>query len=165
MRFMMFMIPRVHQPDTPPEERAQEGFAPPAEAVARMTRYNDELAQTGALLPLDGLHPSAKGARVAFSDGCTTVTDGPLTEAISFVVSCETREEIDELWDKLSEGGTKVQCGWLKDWCGGSWQIVPTVLGVLVGDADPERSNRVMQAMLRMEKLDIAALRQAYEQA
>jgi len=81
MRFMMLMIPRVYQPDTPPGERAEEGFAPPAEAVARMMRFNDELAQAGALLALDGLHPSAKGARVAFAGGTTTVTEGPFTGA------------------------------------------------------------------------------------
>jgi hypothetical protein len=81
MRFMMFMIPRVYQPDTPANERAAEGFAPPSEAVARMMKFNEELAQAGALLALDGLHPSSKGARIAFSGGTTTVTDGPFTEA------------------------------------------------------------------------------------
>ncbi|MGA2192759.1 MAG: VOC family protein [Nitrospirota bacterium] len=91
---------------------------------------------------------------------------GPLfkfNEAISFVVNCETQEEIDGLWEKLSEDGKKVECGWLKDKYGLSWQIVPTVLGRMLSDADPEKSKRVMQAMLEMDKLDIKVLRQAYE--
>lgn len=81
MRFVMFMIPRVYQPDAPPDQRAGEGFAPPAEAVAKMMKYNEELAKAGALLSLDGLQPLAKGARVAFSKGSPTVTDGPFVEA------------------------------------------------------------------------------------
>ena len=80
MRFMMFMIPKVYQPDTPPGEKAGEGFAPPAEAVARMMKYNEELAKAGALLSLDGLHPGFKGTRVAFSGGKPRVTDGRLAE-------------------------------------------------------------------------------------
>ena len=90
---------------------------------------------------------------------------GPLfkfTEAISFVVNCRTQKEIDELWEKLSQGGQQVQCGWLKDKFGLSWQIVPAVLRQMVQDGDPERSKRVMEAMLRMKKLDIDALTQAY---
>ena len=81
MRFMMMMIPRVYQPDTPPGERAQEGFAPPAEAVAKMMKFNEELAKAGALIALDGLHPSSKGALVSFAGGKPKVTDGPFTEA------------------------------------------------------------------------------------
>jgi predicted 3-demethylubiquinone-9 3-methyltransferase (glyoxalase superfamily) len=86
------------------------------------------------------------------------------TEAISFVVNCKTQEEVDELWEKLSEGGQKVKCGWLKDKYGMSWQIVPTVLGELLSDPDPEKSQRVMKAMLQMDKIDIKTLKQAYEQ-
>jgi predicted 3-demethylubiquinone-9 3-methyltransferase (glyoxalase superfamily) len=86
------------------------------------------------------------------------------TEAISFFVNCETQEEVDNLWDKLSEGGAKGQCGWLKDRFGVSWQIVPTVLGRLLGDKDPQKSKRVMQAMLHMTKIDIRALQKAYDQ-
>ena len=85
-------------------------------------------------------------------------------EAISFFVNCETQEEVDRLWDKLSEGGEKGQCGWLKDKYGVSWQIVPTALGQLLGDKDPKKSQNVMQAMLQMTKIDIATLRRAYEQ-
>jgi predicted 3-demethylubiquinone-9 3-methyltransferase (glyoxalase superfamily) len=86
------------------------------------------------------------------------------TEAISFFVNCETQEEVDELWEKLSEGGEKGQCGWLKDKFGVSWQIVPTALGELLGDKDPEKSKRVLEAMLQMHKIDIEKLKQAYEQ-
>lgn len=81
MRFMMFMIPKVYQPDTPPGERAGEGFAPPADAVAKMMKFNEELTKAGALISLDGLQPGSKGARVAFAGGKPKVTDGPFTEA------------------------------------------------------------------------------------
>ena len=83
--------------------------------------------------------------------------------AISFLVSCETQAEVDELWSRLSEGGETQQCGWLKDRFGLSWQIVPTVLGDMLNDDDDEKSERVMQAMLQMDKIDIAALKRAYE--
>ncbi len=86
------------------------------------------------------------------------------TEAISLVVNCETQEEVDELWDKLSAGGEKGQCGWLKDRFGLSWQITPVVLGQMLADKDPRRSQRVMGAMLKMSKLDIPKLKQAYDQ-
>jgi len=85
------------------------------------------------------------------------------TEAISFYVNCETQKEVDELWEKLSEGGEKGQCGWLKDKYGVSWQIIPTALPELLGDPDPEKSQRVMKAMLQMSKIDIEALRKAYK--
>jgi len=84
------------------------------------------------------------------------------TEAISLFVSCETQEEIDDLWEKLSEGGSKGRCGWLKDRYGLSWQVIPSVLGPLMGDPDPEKSKRVVAAMLQMTKLDIAALKRAH---
>jgi predicted 3-demethylubiquinone-9 3-methyltransferase (glyoxalase superfamily) len=92
---------------------------------------------------------------------------GPLftfTEAISFFVNCETQVEVDELWEKLTEGGEESQCGWLKDKFGLSWQIVPSVLGELLNDPDAEKAGRVMNAMLQMKKIDIAGLRAAYEQ-
>jgi predicted 3-demethylubiquinone-9 3-methyltransferase (glyoxalase superfamily) len=85
-------------------------------------------------------------------------------ESISFVVNCETQQEIDDLWEKLSAGGAKVQCGWLKDKYGMSWQVVPTVLGKLFQDKDGEKTKRVGQAMMQMKKLDIATLQRAYEQ-
>ena len=83
------------------------------------------------------------------------------SEAISFVVHCETQDEVDAYWQKLSAGGTPSQCGWLKDKFGLSWQIVPVVLPKLLGDPDPEKSARVMQALMKMTKLDIRALQQA----
>ena len=83
------------------------------------------------------------------------------TEAISFVVNCSTQEEVDAYWEKLSAGGAEVECGWLKDQFGVSWQIVPTALPELLSDPDPVKSQRVMQAMLKMKKLDIRALRHA----
>jgi predicted 3-demethylubiquinone-9 3-methyltransferase (glyoxalase superfamily) len=86
------------------------------------------------------------------------------TPAISFFVSCETQEEVDELWEKLVEGGEPHCCGWLKDKYGLSWQIVPTALGRMLQDKDPEKSNRVMKAMLQMVKLDINGLQRAYGQ-
>jgi predicted 3-demethylubiquinone-9 3-methyltransferase (glyoxalase superfamily) len=82
--------------------------------------------------------------------------------AISFVVNCETQQEVDEFWEKLSEGGETEQCGWLKDKFGVSWQVVPTVLGEMMMDKDPKKSERVMQAMLQMKKIDIEGLRKAY---
>jgi predicted 3-demethylubiquinone-9 3-methyltransferase (glyoxalase superfamily) len=90
---------------------------------------------------------------------------GPLfkfTEAISFVVDCADQAEVDALWEKLSADGGTGQCGWLKDKFGLSWQIVPSVLVALITDPDPEKSRRVMAAMLQMTKLDIAKLQQAY---
>jgi predicted 3-demethylubiquinone-9 3-methyltransferase (glyoxalase superfamily) len=83
--------------------------------------------------------------------------------AISFFVNCETQEEVDEYWEKLSEGGEKQNCGWLKDKFGVSWQIIPTVLGKLLGDKDAQKSQRVMQAMLKMYKIEIKELQMAYE--
>jgi predicted 3-demethylubiquinone-9 3-methyltransferase (glyoxalase superfamily) len=86
------------------------------------------------------------------------------TEAISLFVNCETQEEVDELWEKLSAGGQKSRCGWLKDKFGLSWQIIPKALGMMLQDKDPAKSKRVMNAMLQMDKIDIRGLKQAYEQ-
>jgi predicted 3-demethylubiquinone-9 3-methyltransferase (glyoxalase superfamily) len=89
---------------------------------------------------------------------------GPLflfTEAISFVVNCETQAEVDHLWEQLTAGGEESQCGWLKDRFGVSWQIVPTALGSILGDPDPEKARRAMEAMLKMKKLDIVELQRA----
>ena len=86
------------------------------------------------------------------------------TPAISFFVNSETQQEVDELWDKLSEGGRKDRCGWLQDKYGLSWQIIPTILSTMLRDKDPAKANRVMQAMLQMSKIDIARLKQAYDQ-
>lgn len=84
------------------------------------------------------------------------------TEAVSMFVSCETQEEVDYYYGKLLEGGEEQMCGWLKDKFGLSWQIIPTALGELMGDSDPEKSGRVMQAMLQMKKIDIAGLQRAH---
>jgi len=97
----------------------------------------------------------------------TALNGGPqftFSQAISFVVHCETQQEVDELWEKLSEGGEKQNCGWLKDKYGLSWQIVPTLLIEMLQDRDVEKSERVMKAMLQMNKIDIKTLKQAYEQ-
>jgi predicted 3-demethylubiquinone-9 3-methyltransferase (glyoxalase superfamily) len=82
--------------------------------------------------------------------------------AISFLVNCETQEEVDNLWEKLSEGGEKEQCGWLKDKFGVSWQVVPNILGEMLQDKDAKKSERVMEAMLQMKKIDIEGLKKAY---
>lgn len=87
----------------------------------------------------------------------------PFTEAISLFVDCETQEEVDELWKKLTAGGEESQCGWLKDRFGLSWQIIPKALGEMLGDKDPEKAQRVMEAMLKMRKIDVKALKQAYD--
>jgi predicted 3-demethylubiquinone-9 3-methyltransferase (glyoxalase superfamily) len=85
------------------------------------------------------------------------------TPAISFFVNCETQEEVDELWEKLSEGGTKGRCGWLQDKFGLSWQVIPTALGKLLQDPDRVKAGNVMKAMMQMDKIDIETLQQAYE--
>lgn len=90
--------------------------------------------------------------------------DHNFTDAISFFVDCKTQEEVDKLWEELSEGGEPGPCGWLKDKFGLSWQIIPRLLGELLNDPDPVKSQRVMQAMLQMSKIDIAGLKAAYEQ-
>jgi predicted 3-demethylubiquinone-9 3-methyltransferase (glyoxalase superfamily) len=114
--------------------------------------------------------PGPKGSvmTVAFElDGLsfTALNGGPMfkfTEAISLVAHCETQAEVDHYWDKLSAGGQQVQCGWLKDKYGLSWQIVPNALIELVQDKDPAKSRRVMAAMMQMKKIDIAGLKAAY---
>lgn len=113
--------------------------------------------------------PEGSVMTVAFElDGqeFTALNGGPhfkFTEAVSFVVNCKSQAEVDEYWEKLSAGGEKVQCGWLKDQFGLSWQIVPTILGELLGDKDATKVQRVMGAMMQMKKLDIAGLQKAYD--
>jgi len=116
--------------------------------------------------------PGPKGAVMSVTfelDGqkFMALNGGPqftFTPAISFFVNCETQQEVDELWEKLSEGGQKNRCGWLQDKYGVSWQIIPTALGKLMSDADPKKANRVMKAMLEMDKIDVQRLQQAYQQ-
>ena len=110
------------------------------------------ITEMSATFQLDGLE------FIAFNGG-PTFTFSP---AVSFFVRCETQQEIDYLWEKLSAGGETQRCGWLKDKFGVSWQIVPPILGELLNDKDDEKSNRVMQAMLKMSKLDIKELKEAY---
>jgi predicted 3-demethylubiquinone-9 3-methyltransferase (glyoxalase superfamily) len=126
--------------------------------ILNVTRYGEP-----------GPGPEGSVMTVAFElDGqeFTALNGGPVfkfTEAISFVVDCQSQEEVDFLWETLSEDGEKGQCGWLKDRYGVSWQIVPTVLDELLSDPDPEKARRVNEAMLQMTKLDIPALQKAYE--
>lgn len=128
--------------------------------VGKISRYEEEGAKASG-------RPVGTAMVVPFQiDGQNflALNGGPhfkFTEAISFVVNCETQAEVDEFWEKLSAGGEKGRCGWLKDKYGLSWQIVPTVVGKLMSDADPEKSKRVMQAVMRMDKLDIETLEQA----
>jgi len=132
----------------------------PNSKIVKVVRYGEA-----------GPGPAGSAMTVEFQlDGQTFVglNGGPVfkfTEAISFVVNCETQEEVDVYWDKLSEGGTPVQCAWLKDKFGLSWQIVPTILPKLLADPDPRKSQRVMKAMLAMKKIDINGLKQAYDDA
>lgn len=98
----------------------------------------------------------------------TALNGGPdfkFNEAVSLMVNCETQEEVDDLWERLSEGGEEGPCGWLKDRFGLSWQITPTRLLELLRDEDPEKANRVMKAMLQMRKIEIDELERAYEQS
>jgi len=126
--------------------------------VGRVTRYGDA-------------GPGPKGTVMSATfqlegQDFYALNGGPqfkFTPAISLFVNCETQQEVDVLWEKLSAGGSKDQCGWLQDKYGVSWQIVPTILGKLLGDNDPAKASRVMQAMMQMKKIDIKGLQQAYE--
>src|SRR2546426_8938214 len=129
--------------------------------IVKIARYGDAGAQVSG-------RPKGTVMTVAFQlegEEFVALNGGPqfkFTEAISLVVNCQTQEEVDEYWKKLSDGGQEVQCGWLKDKYGLSWQIVPTILSELLSAKDAARSQRVMQAMLKMVKLDIKKLKQAY---
>jgi predicted 3-demethylubiquinone-9 3-methyltransferase (glyoxalase superfamily) len=130
--------------------------------IRSIARYDEEAAKASG-------RPKGSVMTVAFElDGqeFVALNGGPLfkfTEAISFVVNCETQEEVDHFWEKLSAGGQEVQCGWLKDRFGVSWQVVPTVLVEMLQDEDPLKARRVMGAMLKMKKIDVEALKRAYE--
>jgi predicted 3-demethylubiquinone-9 3-methyltransferase (glyoxalase superfamily) len=130
--------------------------------IRGLVRYDDEAARASG-------RPAGSVMTVDFElDGQAFVAlnGGPLftfTEAISFVVSCQTQDEVDHFWERLSAGGQEVQCGWLKDRFGVSWQVVPVVLSQMLQDKDAQRSKRVMAAMLKMKKLDIQTLNDAYE--
>jgi predicted 3-demethylubiquinone-9 3-methyltransferase (glyoxalase superfamily) len=130
--------------------------------IGDITRYNEASAKAAG-------RPKGTVMTIAFQlDGqeFAAINGGPhfkFTEAVSFVVNCETQQEVDTFWEKLSEGGEESQCGWLKDKYGLSWQVVPTVLSRMLKDKDHEKSQRVMKAMLQMKKIEIAPLQQAYE--
>jgi predicted 3-demethylubiquinone-9 3-methyltransferase (glyoxalase superfamily) len=131
----------------------------PNSRIVSTTRYGE-----GAPMPKGGVMTvvfELDGQRFIALNG------GPLfkfNESVSFTVDCKTQQEVDEYWGKLTAGGQESQCGWLKDKYGLSWQIVPTVLGELLSDPDPQKAKRAMQAMLKMKKLDISALKRASEQ-
>jgi predicted 3-demethylubiquinone-9 3-methyltransferase (glyoxalase superfamily) len=128
--------------------------------VGRISRYGDA-----------GPRPKGSVMTVDFElDGqpFTALNGGPefkFSEAVSFSVPCKTQDEVDYYWSKLSEGGEQGPCGWLKDKYGLSWQVNPEVLGQLLQDPDPKKSKRVMEAMLKMKKIDIATLQSAYNAA
>ena len=127
--------------------------------IGRVTRYGDA-----------GPGPKGTAMSVTFTlDGHEffALNGGPkysFTPAISLFVNCETQEEVDDLWEKLSAGGRRDRCGWLQDKFGLSWQIIPSALGQMLGDTDSEKAKRVMMAMLQMSKIEIKGLQQAYEQ-
>ncbi|MBI5341827.1 MAG: VOC family protein [Deltaproteobacteria bacterium] len=130
--------------------------------IVKVARYGEAGAKASG-------RPKDSAMTVVFElDGqeFIALNGGPVftfSPAISFVVNCETQREIDDLWERLSDGGEQVECGWLKDKYGVSWQIVPAVLGEMMADPDPEKTDRVMQALVQMKKLDIAGLKKAYE--
>jgi predicted 3-demethylubiquinone-9 3-methyltransferase (glyoxalase superfamily) len=126
--------------------------------VLNVARYSDagpgpKGSVMTAEFELDGLKFVALNAGPRFK----------FTEAISFVVNCETQEEVNYYWERLSDGGEKSRCGWLKDKFRLWWQVTPTILGKLMADKDPEKAKRVMEAMLQMDKLDIEPLQRAYD--
>lgn len=131
--------------------------------IGKVARYGESAAKVSG-------RPKGTVMTVTFElDGqeFMALNGGPIfkfTEAISLAVNCKTQEEIDQLWEKLSTAGEKGVCGWLKDKYGLSWQIVPTVLGEMMQDKDAEKTERVMEALLEMQKLDIKTLQQAYAQ-
>ncbi len=128
--------------------------------VKKVTRYGE-----------GGPGPSGTAMTVEFElNGLEFIglNGGPhfkFTEAVSFSVACKSQKEVDYYWEKLSEGGEEGRCGWLKDRFGLSWQVNPTVLGEMLGDKDPAKAKRVMEAMLKMDKIDIPTLKKAYDAA
>jgi predicted 3-demethylubiquinone-9 3-methyltransferase (glyoxalase superfamily) len=130
--------------------------------LGQVTRYTEEGFE---------IHGMPKGTVMSIEfeiagQRYVALNGGPLfrhSEAFSIVVNCETQEEIDRYWAALTQGGEEVQCGWLKDRFGVSWQVTPTILREMMADRDPEKVRRVTHAFLRMKKYDIAALKRAYE--
>lgn len=143
-----------------------------AEEAARFYTSIFPNSKITAIVPYGDAGPGPKGSAmtVAFElDGqpYTALNGGPhvkFNHAVSFVVHCETQREVDEYWTRLTEGGQEVQCGWLTDKYGLSWQIIPDGLVRMLQDKNPERSKRTMQAMLQMKKIDLDVLERAYNQ-
>lgn len=131
--------------------------------IGKTTRYDEDVAKVSG-------KPEGSVMTVEFQlegQDFIALNGGPqfkFTEAISFSVACETQQEVDYFWNKLSEGGEEGPCGWLKDKYGLSWQIVPTILTEMLKDQDAEKGKRVTRAMLQMKKLDIETLKKAYEE-
>jgi predicted 3-demethylubiquinone-9 3-methyltransferase (glyoxalase superfamily) len=132
--------------------------------IGRILRYDEETAKVSQ----SGM-PAGSVLTIEFEiegQKFVALNGGPqfkFNESISFVVNCETQEEVDYFWEKLSEGGEKSRCGWLTDKFGLSWQVVPTVLIDMLHDKDPGKSQRVMEAVLQMDKIDINSAKQAYQ--
>jgi predicted 3-demethylubiquinone-9 3-methyltransferase (glyoxalase superfamily) len=148
-------------------------FDDQAEEAAKfyVSIFNDSKIVTIARYPEGSPGPVGSVMTVLFElegQQFIALNGGPhfkFTEAISFSVDCKNQEEVDYLWEKLTDGGEESMCGWLKDKYGLSWQINPTVLGEMLSDPDPAKTKRVMQAMLKMRKIDIQKLKDVYEQA
>ena len=135
-------------------------------------RFYVSVFKNSTIVSINGENPAGADGPVSSArirlDGQELIAfnGGPhftFTEAISLFVNCETQDEVDELWEKLSEGGETSRCGWLKDKFGVSWQIIPTALGEMLNDPDDAKSERAMNAMLGMVKIDIAGLRKAFD--
>ena len=130
--------------------------------IGKITRYDEEAAQASGR-PLNSIMTiefQLEGQEFLALNG------GPIfkfTEAVSFIVNCETQEEVDHFWSKLSAGGEESRCGWIKDKFGLSWQVVPLVLVEMLADKDAAKAKRVTHAMLQMDKIDILTLKKAYD--
>ena len=130
--------------------------------VTGVTHYDESSANASGM-------PAGTVMTVAFQlegQEFVALNGGPVftfTNAVSFVVNCETQEEIDYYWDRLTDGGEIIECGWLKDRYGLAWQVTPAIWQEFLSDSDPEKAKRYMEAMLKMKKLDIAELKRAYE--
>lgn len=129
--------------------------------ILNVARYNEESSKASGV-------PAGTVMTISFElngQVFNALNGGPIfkfSEAISFMVSCDNQEEVDYYWEKLTEGGEESQCGWLKDKFGLSWQITPTEMGKMMSDSNPEKSKRVMHEMLKMKKIDLNVLKEAY---
>ncbi|MDP3941641.1 MAG: VOC family protein [bacterium] len=134
----------------------------PDSKILNISRYDEAGAKASG-------RPVGSAMVVAFTlngQEFTALNGGPVftfNESVSFVINCESQEEVDHFWEKLSAVPESEQCGWLKDKYGLSWQVVPRQLGEMLGDKDPQKASRVMQAMLQMKKIDVAKLQEAYD--